>query len=51
MKRSTMIASLVLLVTATMLSGCIYPYWYDDGYGGGRGGGHHDGGHHDNGRH
>lgn len=43
------ISTLALLVATMMLSGCIFPYWHDDGYGGGghRGGG----GHHDNGRH
>ena len=48
MKRSSMIFSLVLMLATMMLSGCIFPYWDDDG---GRHGGGHGGGHHDNGRH
>jgi hypothetical protein len=48
MKKSSLISSLVLFVAAMMLSGCIFPYWGDDG-GGYRGGRDH--GHHDNGRH
>jgi hypothetical protein len=58
MKTSSMMSYLVLFVAALTLSGCIFPYWGDEGYhGGGRGGehggehggGHHDGGHHDGG--
>jgi hypothetical protein len=48
MKKSSIISALVLLVTTVMLSGCIFPYWGDEG--GGRGGGHYEG-HHDEGRH
>ena len=42
------ISTLMLLLVTMMLSGCIFPYWYDDGYGGGgpRGGGHRDNGRH-----
>jgi len=49
MKKTTMMSSLVLLVTAMMLSGCIYPYW-DNGYDGRRGDGYRGYEHHDNGR-
>jgi len=53
MKKSTMISWLVLLMTAMTLSGCIWPFWWDDGgRGGGHGGGHGDyreGGHHEGG--
>jgi hypothetical protein len=45
MKKSSIISSLVLFVVAMMLSGCIFPYWGDEG------GGHRGGGHRDNGRH
>ena len=40
----------VLLILTMILSGCIFPYWWDDG--GGRGGGHggHEHGHEDHGR-
>jgi hypothetical protein len=46
--RKNIVSTLVLFVLTMMLSGCIVPFWYDDGYRGGNGGG---GGHHDNGRH
>jgi hypothetical protein len=48
MKKTSIISSLLLFVAVMMLSGCIFPYWYDDGY---YDGGHRGGGHHDNGRH
>jgi hypothetical protein len=48
MKKSSIISSLVLLVAAMMLSGCLFPYWEDEG-GGHRGGGHHEGGRGDGG--
>lgn len=38
-----------LLVAAMMLSGCIVPYWGDDGRDGYRDGGYRDGGHRDGG--
>ena len=41
MKKTTMISSLVLFVATMMLSGCIFPYWGDEG-GGHRGGGHYE---------
>lgn len=49
MKKSSLISTLVLFAAAMMLSGCIFPYWGDEGYGGGHGGGrggehHHEGG-------
>ena len=44
MKKSSLISSLVLFVAAMMLSGCIFPYWGDEGRGY-HGGGHHEGGH------
>ena len=46
------ISTLALLTAAFMLSGCLYPYWADDGYygGGGRRGGHHDNGRGNGGR-
>jgi hypothetical protein len=48
MKKSTVISSLFLLVASVMLSGCIFPYWGDEG-GGHRGGGHYED--HHEGRH
>jgi len=48
MKKLSMLSSLGLLVAVMMLSGCILPYWEDDG-GGRGGGGHHDGGHREGG--
>jgi flagellar basal body-associated protein FliL len=50
MKKSSMITALILLVAVMMLSGCLFPYWGDEG-GGHRGGGHSDGGHGDGGHH
>ena len=46
MKKTSIISALMLLVATLMLSGCIFPYWGDDGR-------YYDGGgnHHDNGRH
>lgn len=56
MKKQTMISWLVLLLVTMTLSGCIWPFWWDDGgrgggHGGGdyREGGHHEGGHHEGG--
>ena len=43
MKKSSMISVIVLFVTTMMLSGCILPYWGDEG--GHRGGGHYEGRH------
>jgi len=43
MKKSTLISSLVLFLAALTLSGCIFPYWGDEG--GHRGGGHYEGHH------
>jgi len=52
MKKSSMISYLVLFVAALTLSGCIFPYWGDEGgHGGGRGGGHYEGHHDGGGRH
>jgi len=46
MKRSFIMSWILLLLTSAVFSGCIYPYWWDDGYyHGHRGGGHRDGGH------
>ena len=42
MKKTSMISALVLFVAAMMLSGCIIPFWGDEG---GRGGGHYEGRH------
>jgi hypothetical protein len=39
MKKSSMISMLVLFVATMMLSGCIVPFWGEEG-GGHRGGGH-----------
>jgi hypothetical protein len=55
MKKSSMISALLSFVAVMMLSGCLFPYWDDDG-GGHRGGGHYDGGrgnggHHEGGEH
>jgi hypothetical protein len=49
MKKTSMISALVLMVATMMLSGCLFPYWGDDGGGhrGGHGGGEH--GHHEGG--
>jgi hypothetical protein len=53
MKKSSIISSLVLIVATMMLSGCIFPYWDDEGgrhHGGGHSeGGYRDGGHHEGG--
>jgi hypothetical protein len=50
MKKRTIVSAIMLLATAFTLSGCLFPYWDDDGreY---RGGGERHGGHHDEGRH
>jgi hypothetical protein len=50
MKKSTIVSALMLIVTGIMLSGCIFPYWDDEGRGHGGGHGHYEG-HHDEGRH
>jgi len=42
MKKSTLLSSLVLFVAVMMLSGCLFPYYDDEG--GGHRGGHHGGG-------
>ena len=46
MKKTSIASSIMLFITAMMLSGCIFPYWEE----GGRS--HNGGGHrqHDNGR-
>ena len=50
MKKSSIFPSLLLLVAVMMLSGCLFPYWVDEGGDGGhRGGGHHDSSHRDSG--
>ena len=50
MKKSTIVSAVLLFVTALTLSGCLFPYWEDEGRGG-HGGGHHEGyrgeGHHE----
>ena len=51
MKKSTIVSAIMLLATAFTLSGCLFPYWDDDGRGYRGGGGGHHGGHHDQGRH
>lgn len=43
MKKTSMISVLALLVATMMLSGCIVPFWGDEG--GHRGGGHYEGHH------
>lgn len=44
MKKSTVASAIMLVVSALTLSGCIFPYWDDDG--GHRGhGGYHEGHH------
>lgn len=43
MKVLSVISILLLFVIAIVLTGCIYPYWGDEG-GGRRGGGHRGGG-------
>jgi len=46
MRKSSILATVVLFVATMMLSGCIFPYWGDEGRG--RGGyyeGGHEGGH------
>jgi hypothetical protein len=48
MKIKSLLSSFVLMVAVMMLSGCIFPFWGDEG--GHRGGGeHHEGGHHEGG--
>jgi hypothetical protein len=52
MKKSSMISSLFLLLAALTLSGCIFPYWGDEGRGYRGGHDHYDGGdrgHHEGG--
>jgi hypothetical protein len=45
MKKSSLVRIIILLVASITLSGCVWPYWWDDG-------GHHGGGRwHDEGRH
>jgi len=49
MKRKVFLA-MMLFATTTMLSGCIWPYWWHGhGHGYGHGDGHRDGGHRDGG--
>jgi len=45
MRKTSTISALVLFLATMMLSGCIFPYWGDEG-GGHRGGGHYED-HHD----
>ncbi len=52
MKKNSILVSLLLFVAVMLLSGCLFPYWDDDGgygHGRGRGGGYRDGGHRDGG--
>ena len=53
MKKSTIVSSVILFLTAITLSGCFIPYREDGERGGHRGDreGYHDEGHHDEGRH
>ena len=44
--RKNILTTLALFVATMMLSGCIVPFWVDDGYRGGGGGGHRDNGRH-----
>jgi len=49
MRKSLLVKLAILIMTSMTLSGCIWPYWWDDGgYHGGR---HHGGGWHDGDRH
>lgn len=50
MKKSTIISAIMLFAAAMTISGCLFPYWDDEGRGGRGGGGHHEG-HHDEGHH
>jgi len=50
MKIISVISVLLLFVVVMMLSGCIFPYWGDEG-GGGHGGGHRGGGYGEGGHH
>ena len=55
MKKSTLMSWLVLFTVIMTLTGCIWPFgWDDEGRGGGHRGGHdhgeyHEGGHHEGG--
>lgn len=42
MKKTTIVSAIMLSIAAMMLSGCLFPYWDDEGRGGhgGHGGGH-----------
>lgn len=47
MKKTSIVSLGILLVATMMLSGCLFPFWVDDGghgggHGGGRGGGHEE---------
>jgi hypothetical protein len=50
MRKRSSISLAVLFVAAATLSGCIFPYWGDEG-GGYRGGGHYEGRHYEGGHH
>lgn len=47
MKKTILALWAVLLLVTMMLSGCIVPFWGDEGRGGGHGGGHERGGEHE----
>jgi hypothetical protein len=49
MRKLLLVKLAIIFMTTLALSGCIWPYWWDDG--GYRGGRHHDGGWHDGDRH
>jgi hypothetical protein len=52
MKQSSIVSLIVVMAAGLMLSGCLFPYWYDDGgRGGGHDGGYRGGGGHDGGGH
>jgi hypothetical protein len=49
MRKISLVSSLALFVAVMTLSGCLFPFWDDEGGGRGRGGGYHDEGHRDGG--
>jgi hypothetical protein len=46
MKKTSLVSLAILFAVTMLLTGCLFPYWADDGGRGhgGRGGGHHEGG-------
>lgn len=44
MKKTSIVSSIMLFITAMMLSGCIVPYWEEGGHDHGDGGYRHDNG-------